>query len=96
MVLAFELQAELEAHRAEFWDTRVEGDPLVWSTLRVAADAALGGDLGTAAAILSVRAAILPPGSFFQRLGGPFIKQISCVYAGIGSFFAWWLACPLL
>lgn len=48
------VQAELDAQRAEFWSSRVDGDAMVWMTLRTAAEACISNDIGTSEAILTV------------------------------------------
>lgn len=47
-------QAELDRQRAEYWNTRTEGNRLMWQTIRTAADAMVSGDLPLARAILEV------------------------------------------
>jgi hypothetical protein len=52
--------SQLAAKREAFWSSQSSGAPVVWSNLRVAADALLAGDLELAAAVLDAADIVVP------------------------------------
>jgi len=56
-------QREIERLREEFWNTRVEGNSIMWQTLHSAADAILMKDLDLANAILEASNIVTPQAS---------------------------------
>eukprot|EP01031_Cornospumella_fuschlensis_P028080 gene28080-33909_t len=54
---------ELNNMRSEFWSTRVEGNQIIWQSLRSACEALLADDLPLASAILEAASVTIPGGS---------------------------------
>lgn len=59
----FSSKAELDSQRAEFWGTRIQGNAMVWTTLRSAAEAALDDDVALMHAILAASGINCPNGT---------------------------------
>eukprot|EP01031_Cornospumella_fuschlensis_P026589 gene26589-32134_t len=54
---------ELNNMRSEFWSSRVEGNQIIWQSLRSACEALLADDLPLASAILEAASVTIPGGS---------------------------------
>jgi hypothetical protein len=59
----FTNEDELNSCRREFWESRVDGNAMVWMTLHSAADALLANDLQLSSAILSASGITAPNGT---------------------------------
>jgi len=65
----------MDRRREEFWHTRTSGSPHVWSMLRMAAEAMLGGEVDTANAIVEAGGVMTPNGTLalcYDELGATY------------------------